>query len=826
MKSWRNNAALMFPDALGFRSRSAPPALLLGCAAWCLVLVVGELAALAQKPPGLGYVFPPTVAAGGATEVHIGGFDFTRDLEWFVHDDRVQLEILGEAGDYLILPPPYWSGPRASTPALPIPREVPARFTVPSEVGEGLVRFQVANANGSSTTAAFYVSREPGIVESRSRDLPQLLPELPIAVSGRLGKLTEVDRYELIADRDGVVSAELLARRLGSDFHGVLQVRGPAGDLLADFADTQGFDGGLTWAVAKGQRYQLSLHDVDFRGDWAYVYRLAVRYGPRVVATLPATGTPGSKLDVEFVGYGLQSGASRLESVTREVTFPADEGLESHSFLLETPYGSTSVTIPLSRVAEARISLESATAGEPVPIAISPPFAAAGRLPLGNAGQRWSWQAEPDQHWSVQVQSRAIGGSLDVAVAVFDPEGKLVGEHDDLPGTSDAELQFKSTTSGTYTCLVRRMSAPTGRLDEVLRVQIQRAEPDYALTVPQQVAVPLSGKAELAVQVQRLGGFDGEISLTPSGLPAGVTPDGAWVVPAGKSDIKVSLAAAGDAAVVARSIKVQGTAKLGETELLRTATAVGGGNLAPRTPADARLEQVLLAMTMPAPLDVLVVDRERQRDVHRGTTYLAELELVRKDGFAGDVEIHMSAQQARYRQGIRGPIVLVPAAANRAFYPCFMPEWLATDLTRRMVVHGVVGVADPQGNVRYLTKAGDARITMILEGALLKISSAERQFAVPCGGTLEIPFTIARSTKLPLSATIELIVPDELAGLVQAEPVVLAPGTDQGVLRLKTADDARLTGLWQFTLTATALQDGRWPVVSQTDVAVEFSPRE
>ncbi len=202
-----------------------------------------------------------------------------------------------------------------------------------------------------------------------------------------------------------------------------------------------------------------------------------------------------------------------------------------------------------------------------------------------------------------------------------------------------------------------------------------------------------------------------------------------------------------------------------------------------------------------------------------------EFVIVRKDGFGGEIQIEMSAQQDRYRQGKRGPIVIVPAGADRAIYPCFMPEWLGTDLTQRIVVHGVAGVKDGAGHVRNLTRAGDARITMIMEGALLKLTSGAWRSTVRSGETFEIPVTVSRSVKLPAAAKIELVVPDEAAGLLRAEPLRLPPGVDAGTLRVVSTADARLCGPWSLKLVATALEDGRWPVVSETDLTVDFVDR-
>ena len=44
-----------------------------------------------QKLPEAGYVFPAGGKAGTTINVHLGGYDWTPDMEYFVHDQRVQL---------------------------------------------------------------------------------------------------------------------------------------------------------------------------------------------------------------------------------------------------------------------------------------------------------------------------------------------------------------------------------------------------------------------------------------------------------------------------------------------------------------------------------------------------------------------------------------------------------------------------------------------------------------------------------------------------------------------------------------------------------------
>jgi hypothetical protein len=786
-----------------------------------VVVLVSETAGLAQKPPGLGYAFPPVVEIGNSTDVQFGGFDFTPDMQWFVHDERVKFEVLGPPGDYHLPPPPYWFGPRAITSAPHVPREVPGRVAVAGEASERLVRWQVANANGSSGTAMLLLSRGREIIESRSRDLPQRIDTLPVGVSGRLGRFTEVDRYEFVADRHGLVTVEQWARRLGADFNGVIAARDAKGTLLADYSDTPGKDGAITFAVRKGESYTVSLHDADFRGDRAYVYRLAMRYGPRVLCTIPAQVRRGASQEVEFVGIGVASGNPQVESLRSRIETPSDAGSTTFTHRLQTAGGEVDVIIPLTdwdEISRETITASKEAATQPLPA----PIGITGRIAASEPEHRYVWRAEKGEHWSIDAASRAIGGSLDVAISVLDPEGKPVAENDDVGVSTDATVKFQAAAAGNYTCVVRAMSSLTDAADEIYRLEIARSDANFVLTVPQRINLPAGGKVDMSVVASRVGGFDGPISLVIDGLPAGITTEGELNIAAGKNEATIKLLADADAAVVASPLSIHGTAMIGEQSVQHVAVSEATGNLAPRSAGDLQCERVLFAMTMTPPFELKLVDGERQRDVPRGTTYRAEFEVVRKDGFAGELRVEMAAQQDRQRQGVRGPIVLVPANVNRVEYPCFMPEWLSTDLTRRLVVHGVAIVPDAKGNLRHVLSPAVGRITMIMEGALLKLTAEAKELVAKPGDTIDVPVSIARSAKLPAEAVIELVVPEELSGGISAEPLRINPDQGRGTIRVTTKADSRLTGDWPLTIKATAFEDGKWPVVSQTEIVVRF----
>ena len=681
-----------------------------------------------QKPklPDAGYVYPPAVVIGQANSVTLGGFDWTDDLQWFIDSPDVSLADQSLPGEYVMTPPPYWVGTRAGTAALPIPREVTGRIEVKSDAAPGIVRWQTANANGAGKVAQFVLTTTPDVLEKRLPRRPQTIPSPPVAVSGRLSRLTEVDVYEFVAEADALVTVDLMARQLGSDFNGVIEVHDADGVLLNDLADTLGQDGSVSFATRKGARYSVSIRDVDFRGDRSYIYRLLFTRGPRIKAAFPARVQRGVTQAVTFTGVTGQQGEVVPFEVVADVSVPVDAEQKVISQQIETPGGIIRVPVPVSSVAESVRTVSSSEQAMP----LSVPAAVTGRWNPTERTHRYQWEAAEQSWWSLQLQSRAIGSKLDVAVAVLDTEGNILATADDVGSLTDPSLSFLAKKAGRYTVEVKAIDPPTGQTTDQYRLSLQPEAPDFRLTVPQVINIPREGKTAIDLQVQRYGGFAGAVAMKCSNLPAGLAFEGDAVIPEGKDKVKVTLVAGPDAKVQATAVQFSGTATINESEQTHNATASAATNLAPRVSRDVTTSTTLVAVTMPAPFRVLVVDRERQRDVPRGTTYLADLVIERDDGFDGDLYIAMSAKQSRDRQGIRGPLLKVPKGAPQVQYPCFMPEWLATDLTRRIVVHGVGAVTDPDGEIRWLTNAGDARITMIMEGALLKVDLPEPQVRI------------------------------------------------------------------------------------------------
>jgi len=686
--------------------------------------------------PTLGYLFPPAVQRGRTTKVQLGGFDLTPDMQVFVHDSPAELSLRGPLGPHLVPPRPYWEGPRIFAPALPLPREFPAHITLPETHATGLVFWQMANANGATSTATFLVSKHQEITETRFRNEPMKITTLPIGVSGRLSRLAEKDIYHLHSKADQQIQIDCWARRLGSDINLAIQVYDTEQQTLVDEVDTEGRDLQIRFKAKAGSNYSIAVHEADFRGAAHFVYRL-----------------------------GLSSDNANAPK-------------------------SNSQTLPES-----------------------------GRM-------EHAYEVTANKTYRIDARSQAIGGDLDLQLELIDSEGISLAQNDDFTAsTVDASLTYKASTDTTIRAIVTGYSI--GGENHQYEITIKEEQPGFSLATSQTFQAHLGDKLTIPVTITSTGGFKEDVTLGLEELPTGITISGdAPIIKGGAGKANIVLEVAADTATVAQAIRVIGRSaantETGVAALSVVAKAPLSGNLASTDLDSNQTESILIALTMPAPFELNLIDKNRQRVVSRGTTYPAPFILNRNEGYTGIVRLVMASKQSRHRMGITGPILEVADGEREIFYPCFMPEWLTTDRTTRMVVYGYGEVTDPKGNVRHIGKNADARITMIMEGALLKLNHSAGELTIIPGDSVEIPLNILRSSKLKTSVTLDLEMPEPLRGLIYCEPVVLSADQQHHALLVNTKTDTRLSGTVPVTLRATTLQDGKWLVKSIVDVDLHF----
>ena len=759
--------------------------------AWFLGIFVCQLCQ-AQLSPEIGYVFPAGARSGSTAEIVLGGYDWTPDTQIFLHDPRVKLEVIGAPSDVLITEPPYWFGYKARGYAWPLPREFPARLTIPADVPTGLIRWQVANANGASPAGWIHVGGSADVVEDARRKGPQNLPDLPITVSGQIRRIEEIDRYRFSVPKSGPVTLELFSRRLNSPLHGMLKVHDPAGKLIVDVADSEGRDFAVTMSAQAGILYDVSLHDLDFAGDRSYVYRLALTAAPRVVAAYPAAGPRGQKTSVEFVGFGLATGSDQLESVTRTVAFPADPATMSIDYAVDTPWGlAKPVKLLVSDLAE--------TVEPAGPSTIMAPCGLTGSIDARFGSDEHSIMLVKGQVWQLSAKAEAIGSPLDLELAVRGPDGKQIATSDDVAGSTDSELTLTAASDGIHRIVVTDRSGKSGTRAASYRLCVEAPREDIAIVMPGQLNIPLAGQAKLVIKANRSGGFNGPAPFTLNGLPPGVTAPENLVIPESKPDLTVDLTCAPDAAVSASLCSLTATPQIGGQAAVRTAGPC------------------LVAITMKPRFKLTPEGLDDVRKVHRGSTYLFPLLIERLEGYTGPITLEMTAKQQRHRQGLASDEFLIPAEASRIEYPIFVPEWMETTKTSRMILNGYAQVADPKGNLRTVLQRQELRFGILPEGALMKLTHSAGDIKTSAGSEFSIPLSLSVAPELQDAIEITVVSPEKD---FSAQPLALAAGQKGASLAVHVSKES-VKGEHELTIRAKALQGGRWPVISETTVLVE-----
>ena len=765
----------------------------------CISLLACHAAVYGQLAPEIGYVHPAGIQAGTTVDVILGGYDWTDDMQFFVEDSRVKMELLGGPTPVLMGEPPYWFGAKARGYAWPLPREFRARLTVLAEVPSGFVRWQVANANGVSPPGVIQIGSIPDVLEAADRERPQVLPQLPVAVSGQIRCIEQIDRYQICPQNDGPVTLELIARQLTSptnpmSLHAIVQVHDETGRRIVDFAASEGHDFTRTFAAQAQHNYVISLHDLDFAGDRSYVYRLLITRGPSLSAAYPAAGQRGETRMVEFVGWGVATGEARLESVMREVRFPADLTAEAFEYTLQTPFGNSK---PFSFALSTYRELVEGTPFTEVPAAVT------GMLDVRFGSDVYPVSLKKGDVWQIFARSHTAGLPPDLELNVVDKDDKELATVDDIPGSTDCELNFVVPEDGIYRFVVTDRSGHSGDRTACYRLSFEKPRDDFSITVADRLSLLLGSTAKLPVTIARTGGFKGPVHFTFEGLPEGITTPAELVIPDDKNNLVVDLSCAAESPASARQVRIIGKSVLQDGSIVQHA------------------KTLVIAATMKPRIKITPEGLDDVSKVRRGSTHLFPLIVERLEGFEGGVTLEMTSKQQRHRQGLASDEFIVEPAIKRVEYPIFVPEWMETTKTSRMILNGAVRVADPKGTVRTLLQRMELRLGLLPEGALLKLTSPAIDLKASLGSELLIPIIVSHAPEFRETVLIELVPSESQAGLILAESISLMNEETKSTLSLRLVKDAKLLGEQRVTLRATALQDGKWLVKSEITLTVE-----
>ena len=577
--------------------------------------------AAAQLPAArLDAILPAGGPAGTMFTMTLHGVDLDDLTELrFSHPGISAKPHLAEPGPFDL--PPYGNGPGAVENQFDV--------TIAADVPAGAQSVRVFGRYGLSPGKAFFVDPLPvlsGPEPDRPDDEPPTVA-LPGIIDGAFNPAGDVDRFFIDAKGGERLTIRVLARQIDSRARPVLSIAAPDGRIVAAARADGGADAVLGITFPADGRYLLEVRDEVHGGGGDHPYRLLLTTAPWLAAIFPAAALPGSNEEVLLLGRGLPGGqpstmtldGAPLEELRLRVAVGADSAagirfdgrLEPGQFAVDgvgvkvDGPGGPSNPLLLS-VASAALVREADGNDRPASAQpLSLPCEVAGRFYPRRDVDWYSFEAKKDDRLWIEVWSHRLGAPVDPAlviqrveppaegatepkvtvVANVDDAGQVAGMNDMTrryggrefdQRSFDPALMFTAPADGTYRLLLRESRSQV-RDDPrlVYRLVVRPPQPDFRL-----VAVPVDtsgalllrkgGREMVRVVIARLDGFDGEVTVAASGLPAGVTAAEIVIGP-GSSVGYLTLSADAGAAPVQGALAVGGRATIAGQPVAREA---------------------------------------------------------------------------------------------------------------------------------------------------------------------------------------------------------------------------------------------------------------
>jgi hypothetical protein len=770
-----------------------------------VLLSAGEIRADA---PVASYIFPAGGQRGKAVNVRVGGLNLHKSCFF---------EMLGpgvDASKQLQRTRTIWfEGPRLGMPESQqqedYPKDTAGRVQIAADAPLGVRYWRLWNSQGATPALKFMVGDLPEIIEQEIDGDP--LPAevtLPVTINGRIFPRENVDVWTFAARKGQIVSCEVNAARLGSPLDSRLEILDPQGRVLAENDDFFGADSFLRFTAPADGKYQVKIHDINYRGGQAYVYRLTLTADPYLDRLYPLGGRRGSQVAFEATGQGLPSGPVSL-------SLPGDGPAQ---YAVQLPVGSklcNPIPIELDDLPEFMKTERNRDPSqvEPVPL----PAVLNGRIDRPGAVDHWAFQARKGEVQELDLRAARLGSPLCGVVVVSDASDKELARAEfGATPQGDPQLRFTAPADGTYRVRIEERFRSRGSPAHAYRLRIAAPVPDFRLRLPADPRQPADaltvnrgGQAKMRITAERLGGFAEPITLAIDGLPPGVTA-APLTITAKQAFVDVTFKAADDAKIQAARLTIRGTASISGQTITRTAAFAPVWGM-------PELDSVLLALALPTPFKV--VGEYDMRWAARGTIHQRHYRIER-DGFEGPIEVSLADKQSRHLQGVTGPTIAVPPGVSEFDYAVQLPPWMETGRTSRTCVMAVGLIKDKDGSdhvVSFTSTHQNEQVIAVIEPGRLGIEVDHTSLTVTPGKTIPIAVRMLRGPGLQGPVKLELVVASHVHG-VTADAVEIPADQERATLAIRFADGAGPFNA-PLVLRATVMDRGK-PVLAETRLPI------
>ena len=603
-----------------------------------ITTLAGSMALAQTSYPMITHAYPVAIQRGKTSEVTVEG------QQNFIDAYKVLVEGEGVTGEVVKAEPP-----KAQAGQKPMVKSVKVKFTVAADALPGVREFRLATALSVSSVGQIVVVDDPVIVETpNNNSIAKATPvQVPGVACGIIKAVEEVDYYKFHVDAGQLITFEVQCARIQDKIHDLQKHADPLltlldgnGKELASNDDFYFADPMFNYRFEQSGDYFLSLRDAKYDGDPRWVYALLITNKPYASHVFPMAAAPGQTLNVEPIG------SAKAVQASVPVTIPtnAEPGIRSVPLAIgdqhTNPVAMLVTKLPLVMEQEPNDTPDKANR-IPVPCCIN------GRI--GKAGDldHFVFTAKKGEAIRFEVKARRFAtefmSGLDACIDVLDAKGNILASGDDIsPAIKDAAVVFNPPADGDFVLRIRDLLNKGGD-HFVYAIEAEPVAPDFTIRCDCDKAMIGPGSAmPWYVQVTRLNGFAGSVTVEVTGLPKGVTAN-PLVIPASMTQGLLVLTAAPDAPPDAVNVQVSGKATLKTADGKKVSLAhiatpneeiyfPGGG----RGRFDVRMHTV--AVTDKSDVEIVEVT-PKEITLKPGQEVKIDVKLKRRADFKGDVTL-------------------------------------------------------------------------------------------------------------------------------------------------------------------------------------------
>jgi hypothetical protein len=599
-------------------------------------------AALAQREPRIGYVYPAGGQQGTTLEATLGGqsLDGTARVLFsgtglrasvLRHDrqltpkeqDEIEKRLYAlqqkrrqgggltaeeerQAAEIRVTLTGF--GRRLSNPALN--EFVTIRVEVAPDAEPGPREIRLGTPIGLSNPLAFHVGRLPevsrkdwkNIPKARNSMDPELDPSpvetritLPVVLNGQI-QPGGAGRYRFRAEKGRTLAVVVSARELNpylADavpgwFQAALALYDTMGKELA-YRDDDRFhpDPVLFYESPADGDVVLEIRDALRRGREDFVYRVAVGELPFVTGLFPLGGPAGSRTTVTVSGWNLAQASATVDLRGRAPGILPFSVQNRDRDSNRVPFGVDTLPEILER--EPNDSPDAAqSVGLPVIIN--------GRLDRPGDVDVFRVEGRAGSRLVAEVMARRLGSVVDSTLRITDDSGRQIAFNDDHADKgsgldthhADSCLLIPVPSDGPLYVHLADAQGKGGPAN-AYRLRLSAPRPDFELrVVPSTVNVRAGACAPITVFALRRDGYAGPVALSLKDAPAGFALAAAEV-PAGRDRVTLTISAPPEALPDPLALRLEGRAAIGGSEVVRAAV-----------PADDRMQAFAYRHLVPA----------------------------------------------------------------------------------------------------------------------------------------------------------------------------------------------------------------------------------